>query len=624
MNVFRSLKEHYRKERKLIVLTIACLLLSTALGLVYPNLLRYLIDDVIMQRQFDQVPTLALLVISVTAVKAAFTFAYGHFGGRAGNRIAYNLRNAAYRKLQALSFSYYDKAKTGDLMSRLTGDLEAVRHFFGYELPHMFNFCASILFGAAVMMTISWKLTLIVLVTMPLLVVLAVKFQSRVQPALRSIRQSISQLTSAAQENISGVRTVKSFSREPYEVAKFGKHSEGYKEINISTATILSNYIPAMEWTVNLSLVILMGAGGYLVLRDQLSLGDLVAFFSLVGYIIGPLWHVGYHINVYAQTKASAERVVEVLQHFVQIKDAPDAGPLPNSTSGGHHVVFDNVSFAYGEKAPALTQIDIDARPGAVIGILGGTGSGKSTLIQLLMRAYNVSEGRISLDGRDIRDVRLEDLRSGMAFVFQETFLFSSTIRNNIAYGLLEASQEQIEEAARLAQAHDFIMELPEGYDTVVGERGLGLSGGQKQRIAIARALIKRPKLLVLDDATSAVDMETELRIQQGIRSLQGSTVFIIAHRISSLQHADEIVVLEEGRIVERGSHSSLLAAGGRYAQTYRIQHEASEDTGIGAAGIVKDGSIPDGGTMQASYGSGDFDGARKPGADERRVVVYE
>lgn len=591
MEVFRSLKEYYWRERKLLVLAIVFLLSSTALGLVYPLLLRYLIDDVIMKGQFGKVTGLAFLMISVVAVKASFSFAFGHFGGIAGNRIAFNLRNALYRKLQNLSFSYYDKAKTGDLMSRVTGDLETFRHFMGYELPHMFNFCASILFGSAVMFTISWKLTLFILATMPLLVYLAVRFQSRVQPALRSIRTSVGQLTAVVQENISGVRTVKSFGREPYEIEKFAKQSESYKDISVKTGYILSNYIPVMEWTVNLSVVILMGAGGYLVLNNALTLGELVAFFSLVWYIIGPLWHTGHHINIYAQSKTSAERVSEVLHHFVQIKDKEDAKPMPAGSVEGH-IRFEDVTFAYDGKTPALEHIEIDVRPGTAIGILGGTGSGKSTIIQLLMRAYDVTQGRVTLDGHDIRDLRLEDLRREMAFVFQETFLFSSTIRNNIAYGISDVSNEAIIEAAKLVQAHDFIMELPEGYDTVVGERGLGLSGGQKQRIAIARALIKRPKLLILDDATSAVDMETEHAIQMGLSSLQDCTVIIIAHRISSLQHADEIIVLDEGRIAERGTHRELLNRHGRYAETYRIQHEDNAP--------------------------------KKPEAEERRLVYHE
>ncbi|MDF2717828.1 MAG: multidrug transporter ATP-binding protein, partial [Paenibacillus sp.] len=290
-------------------------------------------------------------------------------------------------------------------------------------------------------------------------------------------------------------------------------------------------------------------------------------------YIIGPMWGIGFHINNYTQSKASGERVLEILHQYVHVKDKENAAKLQADQVKGH-VRYENVTFSYPDSKPALVDFSLDAPPGSVIGLLGGTGSGKSTVIQLLLRAYNIKEGKITLDGRNIADIQLQSLREQTALVFQETFLFSASIRNNISYGNRDVSMEQIIEASKLAKAHDFIMELPLGYDTIVGERGLGLSGGQKQRIAIARALLKDPKILILDDATSAVDMETEHEIQAGFKQLmQGRTTFIIAHRISSLRHADEIIVLDKGHTVQRGSHQELLKQKGPYLDTYNIQY---------------------------------------------------
>ncbi|WNQ13894.1 ABC transporter ATP-binding protein [Paenibacillus aurantius] len=572
MEIFKALNEYYRDERKTIALAVLCLTLNTALGLVYPQLLRYLIDVVIGENRYGQVPFLALFVIVLISVKALFGFLYGHIGGRAGNRVALRLRNALYRKLQNLSFTFYDRSKTGDLMSKLTADLEQFRHFVAWEFGHFINFCSCIILGSLFMITINWQLTLIAMVTMPVIGFMAVRFQDRIHPAFRSIREALSRMTSAAQENISGVRTVKSFGRESFEVEKFSERNRLYQDKNIETAYIWSRYFPAMEMTANLSLVILMGAGGYLALHKMLTIGELVAFFGMIGFIIGPLWSLGYHINVYTQTKAAAERLVDLLQQYEHIRNKPDALAVPEDGFRGH-VRFEEVSFSYDGVHQVLNGLNLDAPPGHIVGMLGGTGSGKTTAVLLLIRAYSVKTGLLTIDGKKLEDYRLEQLRERMAVVFQETFLFSATIWDNIAYGLNEATMEQIIAAAKLAQAHDFITELPAGYDTVVGERGLGLSGGQKQRIAIARALIRKPRILILDDATSAVDMETEHEIQMGLRTLRGTTVFIIAHRISSLQHADEILVLEEGTTVQRGTHAELLGKPGPYRETYRIQY---------------------------------------------------
>ncbi|WP_082588366.1 ABC transporter ATP-binding protein [Paenibacillus sp. Soil724D2] len=573
MEVFRQLKPYFWPEKKLFFGAIACLAVATALGLVYPNLLRYLIDEVITKKQFELVPRLALVVVLVVSMKGMFQFLHGLCGGRLGNRVAYHLRNALYNKLQYLSFQYYDQARTGDLMSRLTADLEAIRQFIGFGFAQLLNVMLMLVFGMGMMFSINWKLALLTMITMPFLAFTAIRFEGKIHPAFRMVRQSLSTMTTAVQENITGVRTVKSFAREPHEVTKFSARNEDYKAMNIETSGIWAKYFPIMEILANLSVVTLLGVGGYMVIENTITLGELVACFSLIWYIIGPMWGLGFHINNFTQTKASGEKILEVLNHYMHVKDQEGAIALKSEHVKGH-VRFDHVTFSYPEKQPALYDFSVDAPPGSVIGLLGSTGSGKTTVISLLMRAYNVKEGKVMLDGQDIRSLQVESYRNQIATVFQETFLFSSSIRNNISYGRKDVTMDDIIRAAKLSKAHDFIMELPEGYDTVVGERGLGLSGGQKQRIAIARALIKDPKILVLDDATSAVDMETEHEIQAGFGEvMKGRTTFIIAHRISSLKHADEIIVLDKGRIVQRGTHQDLLQQDGLYRQTYDIQY---------------------------------------------------
>ncbi|PQP81961.1 multidrug ABC transporter ATP-binding protein [Paenibacillus sp. PCH8] len=573
MDVLRQLQIFFWEKRTYLFVSILFLAIATALGLVYPYLLRILIDDIIVPRTFEDVPILALTVLGVVIVKAGMQFLHGFYGGRLGNFLAYKLRNACYEKLQFLSFRYYDTAKTGDLMSRLTGDLEAIRNFIGFGFAQILNMVFMVVFGAIMMMTMSWQLTLFTLICIPLLAYVALRFESKIHPAFQEMRLALSSLTTAVQENITGVRTVKSFAREPYEVEKFSTRNERYKTNQIHAATLWSRYFPIMEILASVSIVLLLVIGGRMVIQKTLTLGELVAFFSLIWYIIGPMWNLGFHINNYTQSKASGERVLELLNTPVDVEETEDPVIVEADQVNGH-VTFESVTFAYGNKMPAVTDINFDAPPGSVIGFLGGTGSGKSTIIQLLMRAYNVNSGTIKLDGKNIKDIGIRSLRSQIASVFQETFLFSSSIRNNISYGLKNVTMDEIIRAAKLAKAHDFIMEFPGGYDTVVGERGMGLSGGQKQRIAIARALLKNPKILVLDDATSAVDMETEHEIQSGFQEvMRGRTTFIIAHRISSLRHADEILVLDEGRVVQRGKHTELIEVPGPYQDVYKIQY---------------------------------------------------
>ncbi|NMM54205.1 ABC transporter ATP-binding protein [Paenibacillus aquistagni] len=573
MDVFKQLAPFYWPKKKLLFVSILCLMIATALGLVYPNLLRILIDDVITEEKYEWVPWLAGTVVAVVSLKGTLQFLHGFFGGRLGNYTAYAMRNASYRKLQSLSYRYYDKARTGDLMSRLTADLEGVRQFVGFGFAQILNMVLMIVFGAAMMLSINWQLTLVCFIFIPVLGFVAIRFENKIHPAFREMRKTFSSLNTAVQENITGVRTVKSFAREPYEVDKFVDRNNAYKDNQILIANLWGNYFPVMEILASISVVILLGVGGTFVIQEKLTLGELVAFFSMIWYIIGPMWGLGFHINNYTQAKSSGERVLELLNSEEDIVNKPNAKKLDPELVKGH-VQFEHVSFGYEGDQHAVHDVNIDAEAGKVIGLLGGTGAGKSTIIQLLMRAYDVQSGQVMLDGTDVRDIDITSLRRQIATVFQETFLFSSTIRNNIAYGRHDVTEDDIVRVAKLAKAHDFIMELPLGYDTIVGERGLGLSGGQKQRIAIARALLNDPKILILDDATSAVDMETEHEIQEGFKEvMRGRTVFIIAHRISSLREADEILVLDKGRVVQRGTHEQLTQVPGTYQDIYHIQY---------------------------------------------------
>ncbi len=575
VGIFKQLQIYYwpGKLKYLIMGSIVFLMISTGLGVVYPYMLKYLVDEIITKSNYENVWIVALIVFGVIVIKAVFLLLHGVTASVLGNQVAYNMRKAAYEKLQYLSFQYYDKTRTGDLMSRLTGDLDALRLFIGAGFAQILNMFFMIFFGTAMMITIHWKLMLITLVTLPFLVFIAFKYESRIHTSFRDIRKAFSDLTTSVQENITGVRTVKSFARESFEVEKFSVHNAFFRDHLTAASSIWARFLPFMELMANLSVVILVAVGSYFVTRGEMTLGDLLAFFTLIWFIITPLWSLGVHINSYTQSKASGERILQVFNQFIHVKDKQGAKNLQSESVNGH-VIFQDVTFAYPENPHALIHFSVDAPPGKIIGLLGPTGSGKSTVIQLLFRAYNVKEGRILLDGHDIQDVTVESLRRQIAVVFQETFLFSSTIRNNIAYGIRDVSLEQVMTAAKLARAHEFIMELPDGYDTIVGERGLGLSGGQKQRIAIARALIADPKVLILDDSTSAVDMETEHEIQLGLREvMKGRTTIIIAHRISSLKHADEIIVLDRGHTIQRGTHEELIEQAGRYRETYAIQY---------------------------------------------------
>ncbi|MCY8928701.1 ABC transporter ATP-binding protein [Bacillus subtilis] len=572
METFKRLKMYYWPYRKLFMWSLLAMLLMTAITVVYPIILQITIDEIVLGRQYQLAAWVSLGFIAVMVLKGMATFFHQYLGDMFGIKSVYRLRNGLYEKLQRLSFSYYDNAKTGDLMSRLTADVEGLRFFLSYGLAELIRFGLLVAISLSVMFYYSVPLTLVTIAVLPFLAVAVYRFDKRVHPAFRGIRKSFAKLNTKVQENISGINTVKSLSREDFQISTFNKANAEYRAQYLQTSSIWSAYFPLMEFIGNICIVALLSYGGYLVMQNQLNPGELVAFFSLVNYMMWPIMNLGFVINMFSQAKASGERLLDILEKEEDITDHPHALHKQKLTGDVH---FKNVSLVYGkEQTNALCNVSFEANSGKVIGLLGPTGSGKSSVTQLLTRFYSPVGGMITIDHKPITDYSLKTLRSNIGVVLQESFLFSSTIRSNISYGRPDASMEDVIEAAKRAQAHNFIMELPDGYDTMLGERGMGLSGGQKQRIAIARAICLNPSILILDDATSAVDMQTEHSIQLALKEvMKNRTTFIVAHRISSLKHADEILVFNKGRIRERGTHHELLEKGGYYKKIYDLQY---------------------------------------------------
>jgi len=544
----------------------------------------FLTKDVISAIQHGKRGELRNLVIAVVAVglaRALMMMGRRLIAGRQALAVEMDLRTQLYARLVRLSFGFYDRHQTGQLMSRATVDLQGVRFFLGYGLIFFFQHILTIIGVGIAMFIVNWELALISIAIAPILVAFAYRYSHISHPLLRDVQQKLADVATVAEENIVGVHVVKAFAQEQAEQDKFERRSESVFSQSVAANRQRALYVPLMSFLPLLAQAAVLLVGGRMVAHGTLSLANFIAFSLLLGMLVMPLRMLGMWIGQAQRATASGERIFEIIDEPEEVADKPDARELQ---PGPGQLRFDHVDFEYTAGRRVLEDVDLDIAPGRTVALIGHTGAGKTTLASLVPRFYDVADGRVEIDGADVRDVKLASLRSQIGVISQDPFLFSTTVRENIAFGVREATDEEVEHAARLAQAHEFIERLPQGYDTVIGERGITLSGGQRQRIAIARALVVDPRILILDDATASVDATTEAKIRLGLReAMEGRTTLIVAHRLSTIALADEIVVLEEGRVVARGTHDALVGENEVYREIYehglleRIVAEAEE-----------------------------------------------
>jgi ABC-type multidrug transport system fused ATPase/permease subunit len=525
-----------------------------------------------------RLPLLIGIVLAVGLVKAACTVGRRLISGDQALGVDMDMRTALYAKLLRLSFGFFDRHQTGQLMSRATVDLQSVRFFLGYGLLFFFQHVFTIVGVGVLVFVISWKLALIALAVAPVIIAVAYRYSDVSHPVLRDVQQRMADVATVAEENVVGVHVVKSFAQEQAEQDKFERRSEALFGQSLRANRQRAFYVPVLSFLPMLGQAAVLLAGGRMVANGSLSLADFVRFNLYLAMLIFPLRMLGMWIGEGQRATASGERIFQVLDEPEEIRDEPGARELPR---GPGRVGFEHVTFAYGDGSAVLEDVDLELEPGRTVALIGHTGSGKTSLASLIPRFYDVQTGRVAIDGVGVRDVTLHSLRREIGVIPQDPFLFSATVRENLAFGRPEATKEELVHASRLAQAHEFIERLPDGYDTVIGERGITLSGGQRQRLAIARALVLDPRILILDDATASVDAATEAKIRIGLReAMRGRTTVIIAHRLSTIALADEIVVLEHGRVVARGVHEDLVGTSEVYREIWdhgRIEAQVAE-----------------------------------------------
>lgn len=570
MGYIRWFLSFLKKYRVRMIVGLILVFITSLLVLINPQISGMIVDEVIEGQHYEKLGILLLIMIGVTLVRSLLRFAFLMCFESSSQGLVYDMREEAYRKLMKEDFNFFNKNCTGDLMSRQTGDMDAVRHMVSHVIYFSFENILVFLMALVMIFSVNVKMALCMLIVLPFTLAVTLSQRRHIKPAFDRVRDCFSSLNAFAQETIAGNRVVKAFAKEDYELEKFDRENDGYRDAQLNAASIWMKYIPMFEILSQCLTIILMIMGGFMVIDGEMTIGNMVTVNGYLWMLNSPLRQAGWIINDLQRFLTAIEKIYKVYTTEPDIKQ-PEHVVEKRKLNGS--VTFDHVNY-YTNDDTVLKDISFHVEPGQTVGIIGATGSGKSSLVNLICRFYDVNQGRVLVDDIDVRNLNLQTLRGNIGIAMQDVFLFSDTIEGNIAYGNPDCTFEQVQAAAKIANADEFIREMPEGYDTIIGERGVGLSGGQKQRISLARAILKDPSIIILDDTTSAIDMETESMIQNELKKISDErTVFIIAHRISSIIHADQILVLDNGRLVERGTHEQLLAKKGYYSTVFHHQY---------------------------------------------------
>ena len=545
-------------------------LICSLMSMINPYLSGVIVDDVIMKNKSGILIYILGIMIFITGIKSVIRYTYQMVFEHVSQNVIFEIRQQMYEKLQELDLDYYNRTRTGDIMARMTGDMDAIRHFIAWVMYNIFENVTMFVFAIGTMFVINSQFTIFMFLLTPLVAYCAYKMTVKCNPIFYDIRERFSKLNTVVQENISGNRVVKAFAKEKYEISKFEERNKEYMDSNMDLAKVIQKYMPMLNALSNMFSVIMILVGGILIINEKLTMGELVIFNGLIWAINNPVNMVGWLINDVQRFLAASKKMRMLLGEQTKVAN-PKNGIKPSKIKG--EIEFRNVNFEYGDEQ-VLKNVNFHVRPGQRVAIFGQTGSGKSTIINLIERFYDAQSGEVLIDGVDIKKYDLHALRRNISISMQDVFLFSNTIEDNIRYGIPDIDNSKISWAAEMSDADNFINKLADSYETIVGERGVGLSGGQKQRITLARSIIKDPSILILDDTTSALDVETEAAIQKNIKSIyKGKTTFIIAHRISSIKNSDLILVLDNGEIIESGTHEELINAHGHYYDVYKEQY---------------------------------------------------
>lgn len=570
MTAFEWFYSFLRKHNRKMFFGLVLVTIISILAIVKPIVSGAIVDDVITAGQYDLLPWLIALLILITIIRGVLRYWSQVIFETCSQDVLYSMRDTVYRKLLQEDFAFYNKKRTGDLLSRQTGDMDAIRHFVAFVIYQVYENVFLFFFALIMIFTVSWQLALCMCIILPFAAVVTFSQTKEGRPRFQHIREQFSSLNTFVQENVSGNRVVKAFSKEDYEIQKFNKENDAYRDAELAAAEIWTKYVPLFEFLSNMLTVILMLVGSIMVIRGSMTLGNYVTINGYLWMLMNPLRQIGWRINDIQRFTTSVEKIYATYSEEPDVK-RPVSGIGKKRLNGD--VEFRNVSYSADDE-DIIHNVSFHIKSGQTVGILGSTGSGKSTIMNLLCRFYDVTDGEVLVDGINVKDLDLYNLRANIGMAMQDVFLFSDTVEGNIAYSRPDCPFEEVQKAAIMADADAFIQAMPDGYDTIVGERGVGLSGGQKQRISLARALLKEPSILILDDTTSAVDMETESYIQKQLSSIDHQcTIFVVAYRISSIKDSDVILVLNNGHIIEQGTHDELLEKNGYYATVFRHQY---------------------------------------------------